>query len=282
MHAVVAFVLVCLAGWLLFSALGRARSASAVRAGGGKRGGQRTVRQEAKIAWEKVLATDWLEERRHERKSAPAGDTKAVTEATPAAGKATLLLRQVRDAVAVPFQRRPAAAPHDPGCDCGLPACRSGWADDAPPISANGASPVPRPSSSPASPAPPGGTTVASTGSAGAVEQFVEGVNHIHASAQAGGLHAKHSAVKACHEACVRFAAMAAMLARQMSEPGMNYGTEITEPIAKSATQLQASAMTFSEADAALTSLENMTVGDLAQSSRQAPHHTELTESGSH
>lgn len=114
------------------------------------------------------------------------------------------------------------------------------------------------------------------------VEQFVEGVNQIHAHAQAGGLTAKHGAVKAAHEGSVRFSAMSAMLSRGMSEPGQNYGPEITEPIAKAATHLQAAAMSFSEADAALTSLENMTVADLAQSSRQAPHHQELSENGSH
>ena len=120
------------------------------------------------------------------------------------------------------------------------------------------------------------------TASGSAVEQFVEGVNQIHAHAQAGGLHAKHGAVKAAHEGCVRFAAMLQMLARQMSEPGQNYGHEITEPIAKMATMIQGAAMSGGEADAALTSLSNMTVGDLANSSRQAPHHTELSENGSH
>lgn len=120
-----------------------------------------------------------------------------------------------------------------------------------------------------------------STASGNAVEQFVEGVNQIHAQAQAGGLHAKHAAVKASNEGAVRFAQMAAMLSRAMSEPGMNYGPEITEPIAKAGTHLQAAAMSFSEADAALTSLENMAVGELALSSRQAPHHQELSENGS-
>lgn len=122
---------------------------------------------------------------------------------------------------------------------------------------------------------------MASNGSGHAAEKLIEGINQIHAEAQAGGIHAKQAAVKACHEGCVRFAAMASMLSRQMSEPGMNYGSEITEPIAKSGTQLQASAMTFSEADANLTTLINMTVGDLATSARQAPHHTEMSENGS-
>jgi hypothetical protein len=121
---------------------------------------------------------------------------------------------------------------------------------------------------------------VASNGSH-AAEKLIEGINQVHAEAQTGGIHAKQAALKACHEACVRFAAMAGMLSRQMSEPGQNYGQEITEPIAKSGEQLQASAMTFSEADANLSTLLNMTVSDLANSSRQAPHHAELSENGS-
>jgi hypothetical protein len=122
---------------------------------------------------------------------------------------------------------------------------------------------------------------MAANGSAHAAEKLIEGINQVHAEAATGGIHAKQSALKACNEACVRFAAMASMLSRQMSEPGQNYGPEITEPVSKSAEQLQASAMTFSEADANLSTLINMTVGDLATSARQAPHHAELSENGS-
>jgi len=75
---------------------------------------------------------------------------------------------------------------------------------------------------------------------------------------------------------------MSQMLARAMAEPGSNYGPEITEPCSKAGQHLQAAAMAYSEADAALSTLINMTVGDLATSPRQAPHHTELTEAGAH
>jgi len=65
-----------------------------------------------------------------------------------------------------------------------------------------------------------------------------------------------------------------------MAEPGSNYGPEITEPLAKGAQNLTATAMSISESDAALATLVNTTVGDLATSPRQAPHHSELSESG--
>jgi hypothetical protein len=119
----------------------------------------------------------------------------------------------------------------------------------------------------------------ASTGSA---EKLIEGVNEIHNSAAAGNIHAKHAAIKAANEAAIRFGAMLQMLARTMSEPGSNYGPEITEPLAKAGTQCQAVGLGLGESDAALTTLVNMSVGDLARSARQAPNQAELTESGNH
>lgn len=119
-----------------------------------------------------------------------------------------------------------------------------------------------------------------STGSSGAVEQAITGVQGIHASAQAGNIHAKHAAVKACGEVFTRIAAMVSMMARALAEPGANYGPEITEPLAKAAQMSQAAALACGESDAALASLKGMTVGELANSPRQAPHHSELTENG--
>ena len=264
MHAVAAFVLVCGAGWLLIGALGRARSAAAARASGGGRGGQRTVRQEAKLAWEKVLAADWLEERRHERKNG--GGTPEVAGETPARSKPALL-QQMRAAVAVPFARRPTASP----------ASSNGSTPAAPAVPARTAA-ASRP---PPPPAPSGGNTTvaANAGASGAVEQLVDGVNQLHAHAQAGNVNAKHGAVKGGHEGLVRFAAMWNMLARSLGELG--FGPEITEPIAKAAMHVQAGAMTISEADANLTTLLNMTLGEAAESPRQVPHHSQFAENGS-
>lgn len=112
-------------------------------------------------------------------------------------------------------------------------------------------------------------------------EQLIEGVNRIHAEAAAGGIHHKQAALKAAGEGSIRFSAMAQMLARTMSEPGNNYGPEITEPLGKAAQHLQAAAMSFGEADTNVTSMIHMSVGDLARSPRQAPHHSELSENGS-
>lgn len=121
---------------------------------------------------------------------------------------------------------------------------------------------------------------MASNGTGG-TEQLVEGINQVHAAAVSGGIHAKQQGMKASTEGSIRFGQMASMLSRTMSEPGSNYGPEITEPLGKASQHLQAAAMAFGEADAALTTLMNMSVGELAASSRQAPNHAELSENGS-
>jgi len=118
------------------------------------------------------------------------------------------------------------------------------------------------------------------TGTAGAVEQAIEGLNGIHAAALAGNINAKRAAVKALAEVQARAAAMCDMLAREMSEPGMNYGPEVTEPIAAAGTHANAASLVLGDADTALTTLINMGVGELADSPRQAPASPELSETG--
>jgi len=157
----------------------------------------------------------------------------------------------------------------------------------------NGASAQPgpqasQPAASPARPAPaaasngsPGRTATVASNGTGGTEQLVEGINQVHAAAVSGGIHAKQQGMKASTEGSIRFGQMASMLSRTMSEPGSNYGPEITEPLGKASQHLQAAAMAFGEADAALTTLMSMSVGELAASSRQAPNHAELSENGS-
>ena len=116
-----------------------------------------------------------------------------------------------------------------------------------------------------------------------AAEKMIEGIQEIYARAASGGINAKQEAVRAAHEGAVRFASMMQMLARTMSEPGSNYGPEITEPIARAGQQFQAGAMLLSEADSNLETLANMTLREAAASPRQVPHHEhELSENGRH
>ena len=236
--------------------------------------GSGQIRAQAKAdvhrAWQETFATDWLEERRHARQNG----TAAAGTATAAPPKRTLRQRLKL----APFvTSRPGRAN---GSGNGQPANGT-----QPAARGNGGPParaVPPPPSQPARPASTnGGNPVSAGTSTASAEKLIEGINEIHARAQAGGIHAKREAVKAIHESLVRFSAMLMMLSRQMSEPGQHYGPEITEPVAQAGQHCQAGAMAASEADAAITTLINMTVGELSRSARPTPHHAELSEAGS-
>jgi hypothetical protein len=121
-------------------------------------------------------------------------------------------------------------------------------------------------------------TTGTSTASA---EKLIEGANEIHAHAASGNITAKQEALAAANEGAGRFASTMEMLGRTMSEPDNRYGPEITEPIIRAGAQLRAAAILISEGKANLDTLVGMSVGELANSSRQAPHHSELSENGS-
>jgi hypothetical protein len=272
-HAVFDIFVILVGAGFLVMAIGKARAmgAPAVTASGkrGRNGGRAVVRtpsarDTAKTIWTQARATDWLETRRHHRENGTSPPPGKAIRAARATGRGA---RKLRGA----FSRPP-----EQGAD-----------GTSPPPAPATVTLKPPPPPAPASPGTNGQSngrqpTMASTTSAGSAEKLIEGVNQVHAEASAGGIHAKHSGIKSCTEGSLRFSAMASMLSRAMSEPGSNYGPEITEPLAKAATHLQAAAMAFSESDGALTTLINMSVGDLANSARQAPHHTELSESGSH
>lgn len=220
----------------------------------------------------KVRLTNWLETERHQRKlaerAASAGKSApaAVPPSAVPAGGGGAAQQQASASAGAP-SRTPA------------PAARPSQAQDHPPASpAQGQAVTPAGRSAPApAPQPTTGGTVMS---AGHVEQVIEGINGIHASAMAGNIHAKRKAIQSLAEVQARVSATAIMLSRAMAEPGSNYGPEITEPIAAAATHMQASAMSLGESDGAVTTLILMQVGELAQSPRQAPHNSELSEGG--
>lgn len=236
----------------------RSRSQGTPRAG---LPASRPIRHEIKRIWAETQAADWLKQREHDR-------TNGSSAAAPAPGR--MRGRRLKAGVARVI---PAARQSRPGQPAPPPPAHTPPPSPPPPVASRPASPSANGSSG-------RNTTVAS--STGSAEKLIEGVNQVQAEAASGGIHAKHGAIKSCTEGSIRFSAMSSMMSRAMSEPGSNYGPEITEPLAKAATHLQAAAMAFSESDAALSTLLQMSVGDLASSSRQAPHHTELAENGSH
>jgi hypothetical protein len=65
-------------------------------------------------------------------------------------------------------------------------------------------------------------------------------------------------------------------LGHRLGEPDKLYGAEIWEPLITAGAQCQAAAIHCGQADAMTASLLAATVGELAQSPRQAPHHSQL------
>lgn len=122
----------------------------------------------------------------------------------------------------------------------------------------------------------PEGTDMSNQG----VEQAVDGMHLVHATAAAGNIRAKQWAIKGCAELFTRAAALMLMLSRTLAERG--YGPEISEPLARAGVMAQAAATACGESDTAITTLANMTVGELADSPRQAPERSELSETGAH
>jgi hypothetical protein len=246
-----------------FELLGRAIANSRDRAWAGPRSGRMRsraaaprpprgqVRADVRRMWEQARSTNWLEAQRHAR--ANGGGT--VTAAPPKQPLTTRLRLKPQTVTTT--------------------TAAAGNGKNGPP--ARPSQPPPRPS---AQPGTNGGTTMSTGTSTASAEKLIEGVNEIHAHAASGGINAKREALNAAHEAAGRFASTMEMLGRAMSEPDSRYGPEITEPIVKAGAQLRAAAIQISEGKASLDTLVGMSVGELAASARQAPHHSELSENG--
>jgi len=239
--------------------------AAAPRAPRGRGRGQ--VRADVRRMWEQARSTNWLEAQRHARKTGTPAAAPAPAPATPPKqAKQTLAQRFTAAGVTVTAEPHPRITP------------------TAPPANGNGGPPA-RPSRPAAQSAQPGSTnggTMTTGTSTASAEKMIEGVNEIHAHAATGNINAKREALTAAHEAAGRFASTMEMLGRTMSEPDSRYGPEITEPIIKAGAQLRAAALQISEGKASLDTLVGMSVGELADSARQAPHHSELSENGAH
>lgn len=117
------------------------------------------------------------------------------------------------------------------------------------------------------------------------VEGAIEGLHRIRDHAVAGGIRAKHAAIKALVQLCQSASEMALSLSRALAEPGPGggrYGLAVTEPLAQAAQHLTAAALAAGEADSALTMLLNRTIGEQADSPEPAPEASELTEAGTY
>jgi hypothetical protein len=121
---------------------------------------------------------------------------------------------------------------------------------------------------------------MSSSAPAGHSADLFTAVNQILARAQSGGLQAKQRAVKQLTEAHEYLSQAMNQFAQHMSEPQQGYGPEIWEPLAQVSAHDKAAASKAAESDAAITTLANMQVGELAGSQMRAPHQTELNTDG--
>lgn len=65
-------------------------------------------------------------------------------------------------------------------------------------------------------------------------------------------------------------------LGRRLAEPDKKYGPEIWEPLTRASSQIRSGALHMGQSDSMVSSLLRTTVGELANSPRQAPHDSQL------
>jgi hypothetical protein len=65
-------------------------------------------------------------------------------------------------------------------------------------------------------------------------------------------------------------------LGTRLAEPDKLYGSEIWEPLTMAGAQLRSGALHMNQSDSMVTSLLSTSVGELAETPRQAPHHSQL------
>lgn len=111
-----------------------------------------------------------------------------------------------------------------------------------------------------------------------AAEDLFTALDHLYAQAASGNLRRKHVVIKALTEGCQKMGATMARLSMLLQEPGVHLDAGVHEPVSQAGQHCQAAAMSMSEADASLSALLAMTVAELADSPRQAPHHSQLQE----
>lgn len=135
----------------------------------------------------------------------------------------------------------------------------------------------------PPPPAPPNGSTpppVTQDGPessfGGAQSDLLHGIETLVRRASAGDIRDVRRTVKVLTVALDALGHGIGHLSRRLAEPDKHYGAEIWEPLSAGAAQARSGALHLGYSDAMLTSLLRSTVGEIADSPRQAPHHSQL------
>src|SRR5580692_681074 len=129
------------------------------------------------------------------------------------------------------------------------------------------------PRQAPPQPAPPGGDFA---GGGGAQGDVLAGIWSLVAEASAGDLIAVRRVIGTLTAVSDGMRGAWSRLGTRLAEPDKHYGPDIWEPLLQASAQDGSAALHGAQSDAALASLAGTTVGDLAASPRQAPHHSQL------
>jgi hypothetical protein len=154
-------------------------------------------------------------------------------------------------------------------------------ADIPPPAEAP---PLPRP---PVAAAPPVSVPGPAGGEAGVPDQTAQpvsmaqsdvlyAISALVAMASNGDIRAVRRVVKTLSAAAAGLGGGLARLSIRLAEPDKHYGGEIWEPLGTAGAQMAAAGLYCEQADSAMLALLASTVGELADSPRQAPHHSQL------
>ncbi len=274
---------------------GMRQRAMSGRGRGADGNGTRPIRHEVRRIWAETHAADWLKQRDHERSMAAKNGGTAPAAAPPSVsgpGRARQAATATVKRLGGPFRAstsgssgngasRPGGGPRFGTAPAQpVPAPNGSSRPPSPPPPASGrpaAAAAPR---TPPAQSSPGGNGTVAGNSSGIAEEIINGLSKLQAQALSGNMIDKHEVVKVLTEVAIRSGTTVTTISRAMAEPDSHYGPEITEPIAKADTHFQAAGMVLGEADTGMATLGNETLRGIAQSGRQAPHYSELSESG--
>lgn len=133
----------------------------------------------------------------------------------------------------------------------------------------------------PQRPAPaPGRTTPVTTPSAspgpGAGADLFTAMQQLISAALSGGLRSKQRGGAALSDGLDYMATSLQAFARRLAEPDQHYPPAVWEAFSRAAAHLKAASSASGEGASAVGAIAAMTVGDLADSATQSPHHDEL------
>jgi hypothetical protein len=172
------------------------------------------------------------------------------------------------DASPAPAMAGPATAPRTAPSPVRPAAPDPGQAGPAP---ARPPMPPPPAALPPAADAPPGAPSAG-----GAQSDLLYAANALAAEASHGDIHAVRRVDATFAAVATELGSALTRLGQRLSEPDKRYGPEIWEPVMQAGAQCKAAGIHLGEADANTLSLINTTLGELANSPRQSPHHSQM------